>query len=277
MTIAPHDFDFVRTLVRDRSGIVLEDAQTYLIESRLNPVAKESGLASVDALVARLRREPPNGLHRQVVEAMTTNETSFFRDLKPFDLLRTRLLPELLERRVRQRRLTIWCGACSSGQEPYTIAMVLREHFPALGSWQVRIVGTDLSAEMLARARSATYSQHEVNRGLPAPLLLKYFDKAGVAWRVKPVLREMVEFRELNLLEPFHGIGQADIVFLRNVLIYFDLATKRDILTRVRRTLALDGYLYLGGAETTLNLDEHFEPAFPERIACFRQRTARRP
>src|SRR5205814_3586563 len=217
------DFEYIQELVRKRSAIVLEAGKEYLVESRLSTVARVEGFTSIDHLVAELRRSPGNGLHRKVIEAMATNETAFFRDLHPFEALRVQLIPELMQRRQIQRQLTIWCAACSSGQEPYTIAMLLREHFPALAGWQVRILGTDLSSEVLDRARTGRYNQAEVNRGLPAAFLVKYFRKHNVEWQVVEDIRSMVEFVELNLNEAWSRVPSCDLVLMRNVLIYFDV------------------------------------------------------
>jgi chemotaxis protein methyltransferase CheR len=266
----PTDFEFVSSLVMKRSAIVLEPEKNYLVESRLLPLARREGLASVAELVARMRASSVNGLHQKVVEAMTTNETSFFRDLSPFEALRKAVLPELFQRRAAERRLQIWCGASSTGQEPYTIALVLREHFAAFADWKINIVATDLSTEILARACQARYSQLEVNRGLPAPLLVKYFQRQGTEWQLKEEVRRLVEFRQLNLIDPVWAIATSDIVFMRNVLIYFDVATKRTILKRIRQVLRPDGYLFLGGAETTINLDDAFERLDFERSGCYR-------
>jgi chemotaxis protein methyltransferase CheR len=270
MPLSPGDFQYVSQLVRQRSAIVLEPEKSYLLEARLSPLARAEGHASLEAMIAQLRTQQNNGLHRKVVEAMTTNETSFYRDLHPFDALRTTVIPEVLKRRAGQRELTIWCAASSSGQEPYTIAMTLREHFPELASWTVRILGTDISSEMVRRSREGKYGQLEVNRGLPAPLLLKHFEKRGVEWQVKPELQRWCEFRELNLIEPWGPLPRMDIVFLRNVLIYFDVATKRSILDNVQKVLQPWGYLFLGGAETVINLGDGFERVPVERAGCYR-------
>jgi chemotaxis protein methyltransferase CheR len=266
------DFAFVSSLVLKRSAIVLEPEKNYLVESRLLPLARREGFASIGELVARMRANPLNGLHQKVVEAMTTNETSFFRDLNPFETLRKEVLPEMFQRRAAERRLQIWCGASSTGQEPYTIAMVLREHFAGNLNWKTTIVATDLSTDVLARARQGRYSQLEVNRGLPAPMLVKYFQRQGTEWELKEEVRRLVEFRQLNLIDPTWDIAGADIVFLRNVLIYFDVFTKKAILQKIRKVLRPDGYLFLGGAETTMNLDDAFERTAFERSGCYRIR-----
>lgn len=274
MTLSSADCDCIRTLVRQRSGIVLEQEKTYLVETRLAALARREGFPSVDGLLGAFRARSSNGLHDKVVEAMTTNETSFFRDVQPFEALRQVVLPDLLQRRALQKRLFVWCAASSSGQEPYSLAMLLRDRFPTLAGWDVRILATDLSLEMLDRARKGVYSQVEANRGLSAPLLVKFFERQGLEWRLKDEIRRMVEFKQLNLIEPWPALPAPDIVLLRNVLIYFDVETKRVILGRVRRLLRPDGYLFLGGAETTLNLDDSFERVPFDRAGCYRLRPA---
>jgi len=258
-TLDQDTFQYITRLVAEGSAIVLEPNKMYLVESRLTPVAKQHGFDSIAALAMALRQRPHNGLHQHVIEAMTTNETSFFRDIHPFDALKKELLPQLISRRGALKRLTIWCGACSTGQEPYTIAMILRENFPQIRDWQVRIIATDLSTQVLTKAKQGVYNQAEVNRGLPAPLLVKYFQKQGLHWQVKDDLRKMIEFRELNLIGNWPPLGSLDVVFLRNVLIYFAPETKKEILSKIRRLLTSDGYLFLGGGETTMNLDDAYK------------------
>jgi chemotaxis protein methyltransferase CheR len=272
MPLSRVDFEYVRALVLKRSAIVLEDDKLYLAESRLTSLARREGIASIDALLVRLRAEPNNGLVVKVVEAMTTNETFFFRDVYPFEALRLHLLPELMRRRASERRLDIWCAAASTGQEPYSLVMLLREHFPELAGWTVRLLATDLSTEVLARAREGRYSQLEVNRGLPARLLVRYFRQQGAEWQIKDEIRKTVEFRPLNLIEPWPAMPAMDLVLMRNVLIYFDVDTKKQILSRVTRLLRPDGYLMLGGAETTLNLDDSFERVDFDRCGAYRLR-----
>jgi chemotaxis protein methyltransferase CheR len=272
MTIGAGEFDYIRKLVRERSAIVLEPGKEYLAESRLMPVAREAGCESLEALVEKIRADRSGGLERRVIEAMTTNETTFFRDVHPFEALRSAVLPELLESRATERRLHIWCGASSSGQEPYSIAMVLRERWPVLGDWKIRVVASDLSREMLDRTREGRYSQLEVNRGLPAPMLVKWFEKQGTTWQVKPELRAMLELQEMNLAGPWPTLPTFDVVFMRNVLIYFDIETKQAILAKVRRLLRPDGWLFLGGAETTINLDAGFERMPVGKATAYRLR-----
>ncbi len=259
--MTPQDFEFVCKLVRDRSAIVLEPGKEYLVQARLLPVAKQLQLASISDLVARLRASRDDRLNTQVIEAMVTTETLFFRDHLPFETLRTTVLPELIQRREAERRLEIWCAACSTGQEPYSLALLIREHFPRLASWLVNILATDLSGEVLAWAREGRYNQIQVNRGLPAALLAKHFRQHGANWELNENIRSAVEFRELNLVRPWPLLPRMDLVFLRNVMIYFDSETKKSILGQVGRLLRPDGYLLLGGAETTLNLDDSFRRA----------------
>ncbi|HRF45883.1 MAG TPA: protein-glutamate O-methyltransferase CheR [Candidatus Competibacteraceae bacterium] len=265
------DFDFIRELVRRHAAIVLEADKDYLIETRLTPLARRAGFASLAALIASLRTgSAANSLCEQVIEAIVTHETSFFRDIYPFEALKGLILPELLERR-QSSSLTIWCAACSSGQEPFSVAMLVREHFPAARN-RVRIIATDLSGAILARARTGIYSQIEVNRGLPAMLLTKYFQKQGLQWRIRPEIRQMVEFQQSNLAEPWPPIPPLDIVFIRNVLIYLDLEVRKTILSKIRGILKPDGYLFLGSSETTLNLDAGYEPVSIGKSVCYKLR-----
>lgn len=256
--MSPDEFAFVSRFVRERSAVVLEPGKEYLVESRLAPVARALRLGSVGELIGRLRGAPGEEVRARVVEALVTTETSFFRDARPFDTLRTAVLPELVARRAATRRLNVWSAACSTGQEAYSFALVVREHFPELAGWDVRVLATDLSGEVLAKAREGTYTQLEANRGLPAALLLKYFCQHGTGWQLNADVRRAVEFRALNLVRPWPVLPKMDLVFLRNVLIYFDVGTKTSVLNRVARVLNPDGYLVLGGAETVLNLGTPF-------------------
>ncbi|HEY8340451.1 MAG TPA: protein-glutamate O-methyltransferase CheR [Egibacteraceae bacterium] len=258
-TLTAGDFEFVRALVHEHAAIVLEPSKTYLVESRLAPLVRAIGADSIGDLVARLRTgHDAQQLRRRVVDAMTTNETSWYRDLSPFEALETTILPQLIAARQETRALNIWSAACSSGQEPYSVAMLLRERFPQLAGWNVRIIATDISAEMLGRAAAGTYSQLEVNRGLPSAHLVKYFTRRGASWQIRDDIRAMVEFRAMNLAQPWGFLPPIDVLLLRNVLIYFDVATKREILRRAREVLRPDGYLLLGTAETTLSIDDAF-------------------
>jgi chemotaxis protein methyltransferase CheR len=278
VTIAPEAFGFVCDLVRRESAIVLEAGKEYLVESRLLPLARAQGDLDIDSYVDRARRSPHGPVVREIVEALTTNETSWFRDSEPFVGLRGSVLPELVAARTSARRLRVWSAACSSGQEPYSIAMVLAEA-PQLAGWSFEVLGTDLSLEMVERARDGRYSQLEMNRGLPAPSLVRWFERDGAAWRVNRELAAMASFRQLNLVRPLPALGRFDLVFLRNVLIYFDLATKRDVLQRLRAVLAPDGYLFLGASETTMGVDDAWERVPVGRSSVYRikQDTRRNP
>jgi chemotaxis protein methyltransferase CheR len=272
MTLLARDFELVRKLVREHAGIVLEKGKEYLAESRLTAVAREEGCGSLQELVARLRAERWNGLHRKVVEAMTTNETSFFRDLRCFDALRKRVLPDLIAERADRRRLAIWCAGCASGQEAYSVAMLLREHFPGLAQWEVTLFATDLSRHVLERARAGRYKSLEVSRGLPEALLAKYFRRQGAEWQIAEELRAAVEFRELNLAEPWPIAGEMDLVLMRNVLIYLDADTRRKVFERLLRVLSPSGYLVLGTAEAAIRTHEAFERVEVGRAALYRPR-----
>lgn len=259
MSVTPQDFDFIRKLVRERSAIVLEPGREYLVESRLMPLSRAHGLPGLTELVQKLKGPSANLLVNEVVEAMTTNETSFFRDPTCFEGFQQTILPEMIEKRAATRTLTIWSGASSSGQEAYTLAMSLKEAGSRLAGWNVKLVATDLCESMLTRCNEGVYSQLEVNRGLPTPMLLRYFTKKGTSWQVKPDLRSMIDFKILNLVSTWPHLPPVDIIFLRNVMIYFDLPTKKQILRRIRKLLRPDGYLVLGSTETTTNVDSEFE------------------
>ncbi len=268
------DFDYIRNFVRDQAAIVLEPGKEYLVESRMQTLVRKENLGSLDALIGKLRSDPRNGLHRKVVDAMTTNETSFFRDLHPFEALRKSILPELLARRAQERQLHFWCGAASTGQEPYSVLMLIAEHFSELFRWDFKFIATDLCDEVLGRARSGRFNQLEINRGLPAALLVKYFLRQGTEWGIREDLRRRVDFREMNLVKEWPWLPPMDLVFLRNVLIYFDLETKKAILAKVRRLLRPGGYLLLGGAETTFNVDDGFERVTFDKTPCYRLKQA---
>jgi chemotaxis protein methyltransferase CheR len=256
-TVSAADFAFVANLVRERCALVLEPGKEYLVKSRLLPLAQRHGLTGIEPLIDRLRGSD-NGLTTEVVEAMLTTETSFFRDIHPFETLKKTVLPELIEACRARRQLNIWFAASSSGQEPYSVALIVKEWFPELNSWQLNLLATDISQEMLNRSRAGRYTQLEVNRGLPTPLLLKWFRQEGMYWQLDERIRSMVTFAPLNLAQAWPAMPAWDLVFLRNVMIYFDNDVKKAILSRVGRLLNKDGYLLLGGAETTLNLDDSF-------------------
>ncbi len=269
-TLDTNSFAYICDLVRSKSAIVLEPSKTYLVESRLNPVAREHGMESIEQLVMALKQPGSTKLTQKVIEAMTTNETSFYRDIHPFDAMRQQILPDLIAKRSGEKVINIWSNACSSGQEVYSLAMLIREHFPELLGWRLRLLATDLSTQILDKAREGLFNQTEINRGLPMPLLLKNFEKKGLQWQIKEDLRRMVEFRVLNLIEPFPVLPNFDIVFLRNVLIYFSAQTKREILEKVQKAMRPDGYLFLGGAETTMNLNVTFKREQIGKAVCYR-------
>ncbi|MFQ5731531.1 MAG: CheR family methyltransferase [Planctomycetaceae bacterium] len=253
------DFEFLADFLIKDSGLALQPEKEYLLNSRLIPVAEAAGLDGIEGLVEELRRGAGQQLRTAVTEAMTTNETLFFRDKTPFEELKDVLLPALIPARADARRLRIWCTAASSGQEPYTIAMILHDFFPQLGCWDIEILATDISRDILKQAEDGEYSQFEVQRGLPIQSLVEHFDQSGTRWRIKDHLRQRIQFRHQNLLSGFGHLGEFDVVFCRNVLIYFDTETKRDVLERTRRVIADDGYLLLGAAETVMGVTKQFE------------------
>lgn len=258
MGIAVQHFEYLRKLVRDHSAIVIDRDKEYLAESRLAPIVLETQCSSVDDLLVRLRAQPFHEMRGRVLDAMTNNETWFFRDLGPFQALEKQILPELLEKRAQRRKLRFWSAASSSGQEPYSIAMLLHNKFN-LAKWVYDIHATDISNAIIERARAGKYNQMEVNRGLPAALLARYFQQQGLSWYLSADIKRMVDFSILNLSQSWPPMEKFDVVFMRNVLIYFDLDTRRKILARVRQVLQPDGVLFLGCAESTLNVDVSFE------------------
>lgn len=266
--MTPVEYAFLARFLRERSGLVLGEDKRYLVDSRLGPVARKAGLASVGALVAALMRRADDPLGQAVVEAMTTNETFFFRDSAPFAQFTDVILPHLVAARRSQKRVRIWCAACSNGQEPYSLAMLLEERAAELAGIRFEIVATDISGEVIDRAKEGFFSQFEVQRGLPIKLLLKHFTQEGDRWRIAKRLRENVQFRTLNLLRDFSPLGAFDVVFCRNVLIYFDEAAKTDVLKRIGRQLAPDGFMLLGAAETVFGLDTPFK-AHPTQRSLF--------
>jgi chemotaxis protein methyltransferase CheR len=272
--VTPHDYDYLRNLLKVRSGLVLGADKHYLVESRLLPVARKMGLADLAALVQKLKGADGEALAVDVVEAMMTNETYFFRDRIPFEHFRDTIMPALIATRARERRIRIWCAAASTGQEPYTLAICLKEMGKALAGWQIDILATDISSEALEKAKSGIYSQFEVQRGLPIMMLVKYFTQVGELWQLTPELRGMVQFKPHNLLHDFGRLGVFDLVFCRNVLIYFDQHTKIEMLDRLSRVVAPDGFLVLGAAETVVGLTEAFKPIVDKRGLYVPQRVS---
>lgn len=261
--MTPSEFDYLAGLVKQRSGIVLTTDKGYLVDSRLNPVARQNNLADLSALVAVLRGDPKGKLSDAVIDAMTTNESFFFRDKVPFENFEKVILPSIIKARTKKgpnRRVRIWCAAASSGQEPYSLAMILKENEAKYAGWQFEIIGTDISEQVLEKAKTGVYSQFEVQRGLPIQLLVKYFKQNGEMWNLDPMIKSMVKYQSFNLLTDFRPLGSFDAVFCRNVLIYFDKPTKSNILDRIKATLPPEGYLVLGAAETVVGLTNSFQP-----------------
>ena len=263
--IRPEDFDFLASLLKARSGLIVGKDKSYLLDSRLTPLARKRGLRDLTGVVMALRNGRDESLVKDVVEAMTTNESFFFRDGKPFDDLAQVVLPCMMQARASVKTLRIWCAAASTGQEPYTIAMILAERAAMLAGWRVDIVATDISDEVLERARSGLYTQFEVQRGLPITLLVKYFKQQGDKWQLDAKIRSMVSYKRWNLLENLSPLGAFDIVFCRNVLIYFDQPTKTAVLERIARLMPNDGVLALGAAETVLGITDKFKPMPQQR------------
>jgi chemotaxis protein methyltransferase CheR len=270
--VTPLDYEFLRKLLKERSGLDLSADKQYLVESRLIPLARRSGLPGIPELVAKIKGGA-DALTSEVVEAMTTNETFFFRDKIPFDHLRQTILPALLQARASRRALRIWCAASSTGQEPYSVAMCLKE-FAGLSGWRVEIVATDLSQEVLEKSKVGIYSQFEVQRGLPIQMLVRHFTQIGELWQLNADIRAMVQHRQLNLLQDFSHLGTFDVIFCRNVLIYFDQDTKAGVFGRVARMLDTDGVLLLGAAESVVGISDAFRPD-PERRGVYRLNTER--
>jgi chemotaxis protein methyltransferase CheR len=259
------NFTWICKHLFDTTGLVLGPDKLYLVESRLSPVARKYNASDLDALTDALRAGKNTELVRDVTDAMMTNESFFFRDGKPFDQFKSVVLPRLLQARATQKTIRIWSAAASTGQEPYTLAMICKEEAAKLAGWRIEIVGTDLSRDALDRAKLGAYSQFEVQRGLPITLLVKYFKQEGDHWVISPDLKTNITFRELNLLSDFTSLGTFDVVFCRNVLIYFDQPTKAKILDKISRMIPPDGVLYLGGAETVLGVTEKFAPMPQQR------------
>jgi len=257
--VTPHDYDFLRKCLKDRSGLVLSADKQYLVESRLLPVARKAGLANLGELVSALKRGNAPALMTAVVEAMMTNESFFFRDKTPFEHFRLTIMPALLAARKNSRTIRIWCAAAATGQEPYSLAMCLKESAAEIAGWRFELLATDLSGEVLEKARAGLYTQFEVQRGLPIQLLIRYFAQFGELWQIASDIRAMVRYRQLNLLADFSQLGTFDLIFCRNVLIYFDQETKTDVLNRLGRVIAHDGYLVLGAAETVVGLTDRFK------------------
>ena len=266
------DYEFLRKCLKERSGLDLSTDKQYLVESRLIPLARKAGLPGIAELIQKMKGGS-DALIAEVVEAMTTNETFFFRDKIPFDHLRETIIPALLQARANRRSLRIWCAASSTGQEPYSVAMCLRE-ISALAGWRIEILATDLSQGVLEKSRAGIFSQFEVQRGLPIQMLVKHFTQAGELWHLNADIRAMVMHRQLNLLQDFSHLGSFDVIFCRNVLIYFDADTKAEIFGRLAQAVEPDGVLLLGAAESVVGISDAFKP-YPERRGLYRPNAAR--
>jgi chemotaxis protein methyltransferase CheR len=266
--VTPPDYEYLRKFLKDHSGLDLSADKQYLIESRLLPLSRKSGLSGISELVQKMKIGS-SSIATQVVEAMTTNETFFFRDKLPFDHFRDAIMPEILQARAGRKRIRIWCAAGSTGQEPYSLAMCLKEMSAVTAGWRIEILATDLSQEVLEKSKAGIYSQFEVQRGLPIQLLVKYFKQTGGFWQVNADIRAMVQHRQLNLLHDFSQLGVFDIIFCRNVLIYFDQDTKINIFNRLAKATEPEGFLVLGAAETVVGLTDVFKP-HPERRGLYR-------
>jgi chemotaxis protein methyltransferase CheR len=270
--VTPSDYEYLRKLLKERSGLDLSADKQYLVESRLMPLARKEGLPGIAELVQKMKGGATT-LTSEVVEAMTTNETFFFRDKIPFDHLKDSVLPALMQARAARKSLRIWCAACSTGQEPYSIAMILKET-PGLSGWRTEIIATDLAQSVLEKSKSGVFSQFEVQRGLPIQMLVKYFKQSGDLWQLNADIRAMVQHKQLNLLQDFSYLGTFDIIFCRNVLIYFDQETKAAIFERMARMIEPDGALALGAAESVVGITDAFKP-FPDRRGMYCLNTAR--
>lgn len=263
--IRGEDFELLCGIVKSRSGLTLSPDKAYLLENRLMAVSRKWGMNDIDGLAAAVRGGPNEELLREITEAMTTNETLFFRDQTPFEQLEKIVLPRLLQSRRDTREIRIWSAACSSGQEPYSIAMLLKGMGGILADWRIEILATDISRTMLDKARAGLYTQFEVQRGLPIAMLMKHFRQAGDKWEIDPTIRGMVEYREFNLLNDPTPLGKFDVVFCRNVLIYLDQPTKTRVLENIWKLMPNDGVLYMGGAETVMGVTEKFQPVSDHR------------
>ena len=273
--ISKEQFDYVCGLARENAAIVLEAGKEYLVETRLSPLARSAGFDSLSSLIDHMRNDGgASPLRHRAVEALTTNETLFFRDFHPFEALEKSIIPEAMARKASQRKLSIWSAACSTGQEPYSLAMLLKQRFPQLAGWTVEIIATDINTAVLEKAKSGTYSQLEVNRGLPLPMLAKYFSKVADSWELKPEIRGMVSFQPLNLIRPWPRLPSFDLVLMRNVLIYFDVPTKRTILERIKATMGPSAALFLGASETTINIDPAWEIVSCGKSVYYRPKAA---
>lgn len=274
--MTPQDYAYLSKLLNERSGLQLAGDKQYLIENRLLPVARQHNCGSIGDLVAKLKQFAEEPLRQRVTEAMTINESFFFRDKTPFDRFQDTVLPLMQKARGASRRLRIWCAAASTGQEPYSLAMMFKQAGNEFAGWRIEILATDISTDVIEKAKSGLYTQFEVQRGLPIQYLLKYFKQDGDQWRIDQSIRDMVQYRQHNLLDDFSVLGMFDVIFCRNVLIYFDTKTKQDVLTRISRSLVKDGHLLLGAAETVVGFTSLFMP-MPEKRGLYVHATEKKP
>ncbi len=269
MNLTREEFVYIQELVHTRSGVLLSPEKGYLVEARLKPLARSLDFSGLSSFIHTLQRTEYGSQHRRAVEAMTTNETSFFRDPDVFEALREQVIPLLITKRKAEKVLCIWCGASSSGQEPYSLALLLKEHFPDLQGWRIDFFATDISQTMIKRAQLGEFSEIEIDRGLPKYLLTKYFEKRLESWRIQEGVCKMIQFREMNLIGPWIEFPSLDLVLLRNVLIYFDERTKKEVLRKIWRSLKPDGFLALGGTETTFGLQQNFRRVPFDRVSLY--------
>ena len=270
MTIKSNDFDYISKVIREECGIILEKGKEYLIEPRVTPLMRHENLESIESLVKKIKSETRGDLKQALIESMITNETSFFRDIHPFEILNSKIIPELIEKRKAEEELNIWCGASSSGQEPYSLAILIKNNFPQINTWKINFLVSDISNKNLKRCKSGIYTQLEVNRGLSPTLLARYFGRKGMEWQVKDELRQVMQFQIINLAGSWPKMLQLDLVMMRNVLIYFSLQMRKKVLGKISKLLKADGYLFLGAAETTINLDKNFERIPFNQSGCYR-------
>jgi chemotaxis protein methyltransferase CheR len=270
MACSDSDYDYLRGLVMEQSANLIDSSRNALFDTRLTPIARVSGAADLEEFVNMLKAGRPAHLHRAVAEAMTINETSFFRDIAPFEMLRQVVFPQLIEERAEKRRLRIWSAASSTGQEAYSLAMLIAEHFPNLAQWDVKIIGTDISRHVVDYAQRGRYRRLEVNRGLPARMLLKYMVREGDEWEVIPRVRAMCEFRYANLCAPMPQLPAFDLVMLRNVLLYFSQHDRRELFKEIYQKIVSGGYLVLGNAEQAEDSTNLFEVEFAANCYFYR-------
>jgi len=273
LNVTIEDFRYIQKFVKEISGIHLEEDKTYLIESRLSHIIEGEKFPSFKELIFKLRNENFNGFHQKIIEAMTTNETSFFRDVHPFETFKNFILPEFIEKRKYEKNIKIWSAACSTGQEPYSIAMILNEKFGNVFGWNVNIKASDISAEMISRCKCGSYNCLEISRGLSNDMLERYFSKKENNWIIKDELKNMIDFFQMNLVSEWPFDNKIDVIFMRHVLIYFDIETRKNIMAKIKKIIKPDGYLILGVGETTYNIDEDFECVQIDKTSCYKLKT----